>query len=83
MIRIGSVRWHGRCAKHPRYDPETDGLAGIRGGCRRCELLLEIWQQHARLVKLMREFGSPREGSKTKQEADEARRQMMLPGVFQ
>jgi hypothetical protein len=45
--------------------------------------LLEIWQQHARLVKLMREFGSPREGSKAKQEEEDARRQMMLPGVFQ
>ena len=83
MIRIGSVRWHGRCAKHPRYDPETDGLAGIRGGCRRCELLLEIWQQHARLVKLMREFGAPRDGAKAKQEDEAARRQMILPGVFQ
>ena len=58
MVRIGSVRWKGRCSRHPRYDPEIDGLGGIRGGCRRCEMLLEIWSSHARLVRLMREFGS-------------------------
>ena len=58
MVRIGSVRWKGRCSRHPRYDPETDGLGGIRGGCRRCEMLLEIWASHAKLVRLIREFGT-------------------------
>lgn len=83
MVKIGSVRWHGKCSKHPRYDPETDGLGGIRGGCKRCEMLLEIWTHHASLVRLMREFGS-REISKTQApENDEAKRQMWLPGVIQ
>jgi hypothetical protein len=58
MVKIGSVRWKGRCSRHPRYDPEIDGLGGIRGGCRRCELLLEIWSSHSRLVRLIREFGT-------------------------
>jgi hypothetical protein len=58
MVRIGSVRWKGRCSRHPRYDPATDGLGGIRGGCRRCEMLLEIWTSHTRLVRLIREFGT-------------------------
>jgi len=83
MVKIGSVRWHGKCAKHPRYDPETDGLAGIRGGCKRCELLLEIWTQHATLVRMMREFGTPREAARPRQQDEAGRRQMLLPGVIQ
>jgi hypothetical protein len=83
MVKIGSVRWHGKCGRHPRYDPETDGLGGIRGGCKRCELLLEIWTQHAKLVRMMREFGTPRESAKAPREDEQARRQMMLPGVVQ
>ena len=58
MLKIGSVRWKGRCGKHPRYDPEIDGLGGIRGGCSRCDMLLDIYQSHSKLVRLMREFGS-------------------------
>jgi hypothetical protein len=58
MLKLGSVRWKGRCGRHPGYTPEFDGLGGIRGGCKRCELLLEIWDTHQRLVRLMREFGT-------------------------
>ena len=78
MLRIGSIRWKGRCHKHPGYTPETDGLGGIRGGCERCELLLDIYTHHSSLVRLMREFGSRTE-SRTKAPADEnSRRQMSL-----
>ena len=58
MIKIGSIRWKGRCHKHPAYNPEIDGLGGIRGGCQRCELLLDIFTTHAKLIRHMREFGS-------------------------
>ena len=58
MIKVGSIRWKGRCHKHPAYNPEIDGLGGIRGGCQRCEALLDIFTTHAKLVRLMREFGS-------------------------
>ena len=58
MLKIGSIRWKGRCHKHPGYSPEEDGLGGIRGGCTRCALLLDIYTQHGTLVRLMREFGS-------------------------
>jgi hypothetical protein len=64
MLKIGSVRWKGRCARHPRYDPEIDGLGGIKGGCRRCELLLEIHGHHRKLVRLIREFGTRDEPQK-------------------
>jgi hypothetical protein len=57
-MQIGAVRWKGHCSKHPRYNPEFDGLGGIRGGCRRCEMLLDIYRHHSALVRLIREFGA-------------------------
>jgi hypothetical protein len=61
VLKIGSVRWKGRCSKHPAYNPELDGLGGIKGGCRRCEMLLDIYTHHAKLVRAMREFGTREE----------------------
>ena len=52
MVNLGTVRFKGRCSRHPGFDP-NDGPGGVRGGCKRCELLLEIFQTHARLVELM------------------------------
>ena len=60
MLRIGTLRWKGRCVRHPKYDPAWDGEAGIRGGCIRCMALLEIHQQHGRLMNMMRDFGPVR-----------------------
>jgi|HubBroStandDraft_1064217.scaffolds.fasta_scaffold1519434_1 hypothetical protein len=34
-----------KCNKHPRYDPEKDGEAGIKGGCERCTVLYKIFRQ--------------------------------------
>lgn len=76
MLKIGSIRWKGRCHKHPGYNPEIDGLGGIRGGCRRCELLLEIYSNHSTLVRLMREFGSRPDSPKARAVNGEAERQM-------
>lgn len=66
MLKIGSVRWKGRCSKHPRYDPDVDGLGGIRGGCKRCEMLLEIHSHHSKLIRLIREFGTREEPKEIK-----------------
>lgn len=68
MLRIGSIRWKGKCARHPAYNPE-DGQGAIRGGCQRCHALLDVFQQHAKLVRMMRDFGPyqerlPRNASK-------------------
>ncbi|HYO81635.1 MAG TPA: hypothetical protein VES20_09555 [Bryobacteraceae bacterium] len=71
MVKLGSIRWKGRCSRHPGYAPEIDGLGGIRGGCKRCEMLLEIWHTHHRLIRLMREFGSRTDDS-TPKPADSA-----------
>ena len=55
-MKIRSRKFDGRCARHKRYNPVTDGLGGIRGGCRRCTLLFEIWETSLRLNRLIREF---------------------------
>jgi hypothetical protein len=79
MLKIGSIRWKGRCHKHPAYNPEFDGLGGIRGGCKRCELLLEIYTQHGGLVRLMREFGSRVDtGIKARENAESSRQLSLL-----
>ncbi len=57
MLKIGSIKWKGKCAKHPLYDPADGGQGAIRGGCPRCQSLLELYIQHARLVQMMRSFG--------------------------
>jgi hypothetical protein len=55
-LKIRSRKFDGRCGKHKRYNPATDGLGGIRGACRRCTLLFEIWEAALRLNRLIREF---------------------------
>ena len=60
MLRIGTLRWKGRCSRHPKYDPAWDGEGGIRGGCVRCLALLDIYRHHGRLLTMMRDFGPVR-----------------------
>jgi hypothetical protein len=55
-LKIRSRKFDGRCGRHKRYNPATDGLGGIRGGCRRCMLLFEIWQASLQLNRLIRQF---------------------------
>jgi len=59
MLKLGSVRWRGRCSKHPRFDPYTDGRGAIRGGCEKCEALADIYDLHVRMLALMRTFVPP------------------------
>ena len=82
MLKIGSIRWKGRCHKHAGYNPETDGLGGIRGGCKRCELLLEIYTHHASVVRLIREFGSRTDNRPKPQSNGDSERQMSLLDII-
>ena len=59
MLKIGSVRWRGKCSRHPRYDPYLDSRGAIRGGCERCALLADICAQHTELLALMKRFAPP------------------------
>lgn len=61
MLKIGTLRWKGRCKRHPKYNPAYDGEAAIKGGCRHCIELLEIHLQHVKLQQMMREFGPLRD----------------------
>jgi hypothetical protein len=76
LLKVGSVRWRGKCPRHPSYNPVVDGPGAIRGNCGRCHLLLEIHTLHQRAIRLMREF-QPIE-RKTKAETAEKSQQLSL-----
>ena len=59
MLKIGSIRWRGKCSRHQGYDPYMDGRGGIKAGCTRCELLAEIHECHEKMLRLMRGFAPP------------------------
>jgi hypothetical protein len=82
MLKIGSIRWKGRCQKHPSYSPEDDGLGGIRGGCKRCELLLDIYTQHSTLLRLIREFGTRADVRRRAVADADAERQLSLLDIL-
>ena len=49
MLKLGHVRFRGKCPKHPGYDPH-EGIGAIKGGCPRCERLFYIFKQHELLM---------------------------------
>ena len=59
MLKIGSIRWRGKCSKHPGYDPYLDGPGAVRGGCERCALLIDIHSRHTEMLTLMKRFAPP------------------------
>jgi hypothetical protein len=79
MLKLGTLRWKGRCKRHPRYDP-AEGEGAIKGACQQCQRLLEIHLQHRRLVDMMRAFGPVRD--RTKRNAAEDSRQASLFDVI-
>jgi hypothetical protein len=84
MLKLGSIKWRGKCTKHPDYDPYLGDRETIEGGCDRCGLLAEIHQRHTELLALMKRFTPPaaagRSAAKKKKEQD---RQASLFGEFQ
>jgi hypothetical protein len=56
MLKIGSVRWRGKCAKHPGFDPAMDGPGAIKGNCQRCNDLMVIHDLHQKALRMMRTF---------------------------
>lgn len=80
MLKLGTVRWRGRCSRHQGYNPVTDGVAGIRGDCPRCNLLLEIYTHHREVLRLMREFQPVESRPKPRAQAARAGIQQSLFG---
>jgi hypothetical protein len=56
MLKIGVVRWRGKCSRHPTFDPYSDGAGAVKGGCVKCLALVEIHECHQKMVRLMRGF---------------------------
>jgi hypothetical protein len=48
----GVVKWHVRCPKHTRYNPDNGGQGAITGGCVTCLKLYDI-QTLARKIRLV------------------------------
>ena len=49
-------RVKGKCNRHPRYNPEKDGRAGIRGACSCCFSLYDLYKARIALDAAQREF---------------------------
>ncbi len=52
MLTVACIRWKGKCQKHPRFDPATDGPGTIKGGCSNAH----NWSRSFKTTK--RPFGS-------------------------
>jgi hypothetical protein len=55
-LKIRARKFDGRCGRHKRYNPATDGSPAAEGGCPRCQLLYEIWESSLTLNRLIRKF---------------------------
>jgi hypothetical protein len=78
MLKIGSVRWRGKCAKHPGFDPAIDGPGAVRGNCQRCNDLVVIHDLHQKALRLMRTFRPMEEKKITLKSGNGDDRQMGL-----
>jgi hypothetical protein len=59
MLKIGAVRWRGKCSRHPMFDPFEGGRGGVKGGCPKCNSLVDICEMHQKMLALMRTFAPP------------------------
>jgi len=56
MLKIERLKWHGKCQRHPMFDPEADGIGAIKGGCPRCQELQAIFVSNQHTLQMMRAF---------------------------
>ncbi len=55
MLHVKVHAWHGKCPRHPGYQP-TDGPGAIRAGCESCRRLWKIYQAEGALLAAVGEF---------------------------
>ena len=60
MLKLGAIRFRGKCSKHPHYDPH-DGTGAIKGGCTKCQLLVDILCLHTAMLTRMCEVSPPKD----------------------
>ena len=77
MLKIGSVKWRGKCTKHPGFDPAVDGPGAVKGNCQRCNDLVVILDLHQKALRMMRTF-RPSEEKKAVLKMEDDDRQMQL-----
>lgn len=78
MLKLGTIRFKGRCGRHPRFNPDQ-GQGAIRGGCARCTKLFDIYVAHGRLVELIRQAkNDPEEAPSPKKAIQADDRQALL-----
>jgi len=70
-------RVKAKCSRHPRYNPEKDGRAGIKGGCSTCFVLLDLHDARHKLDTAVREF-TRRAGPWTRPRVTRTSRKAML-----
>lgn len=78
MLKIGTVKWQGKCSRHPMFNPESDGPGAIRGGCARCQDLQMIFDCHRRMLGLMRAFAPPSVKRRNPADPDHGRQQELF-----
>jgi hypothetical protein len=74
MLKIGTVRWRGKCLRHPRFDPEVAGIGAVIAGCSRCQDLQAIFESHQRTLRLLRTF-APTRSPRRRKRVDPGRQQ--------
>jgi len=45
-----------KCDKHPRYNPEKDGLGGVVGNCHKCLDLFGVHKFHMQMINAVRSY---------------------------
>lgn len=78
MLKIGSVRWRGKCSRHPMYDPYMDGRGGVKAGCTRCGALADIHELHEKMIRLMRGFAPPALAPKEQESSYDERQESLF-----
>jgi hypothetical protein len=81
MLKIGTVKWRGKCSRHPMFDPEADGIGAIKGGCSRCQDLQAIFESHQITLRLMRTFAPPAAPRRKPADLDAERQQDLFASL--
>jgi len=55
MLKL-RIRWQGKCPRHPRFNPEKQGRAAVKGGCALCDHLADIFEMSRGLAAHAQDF---------------------------
>lgn len=55
MLKLRIRKWNGKCRKHPNFDPDKTGRGGVKGGCKECNLLVDVWELSGQLNMKIRD----------------------------